>query len=149
MASIPACAQFLAGVSQGIALVGYPDAEITALWQTTLLVFAWLVLAFSFNIFAAKYLPLVEGIMLVVHVAAFFVFIFLLAFLPSHIPTKDVFTQFYDGGGWGNIGLANLVGISTPLWCFIGPDVSTSFPLVLQQSYDLFPLQCFWQRADS
>ena len=63
VANIPACAQFLAGITQGIALIAYPDAEIASLWQTTLLVFAWLVLLFSFNIFAAKYLPLVEGIM--------------------------------------------------------------------------------------
>jgi amino acid transporter len=27
-----------------------------------------------------------------------------------------------DGGDWGNIGLSCLVGLSTPIWCFIGPD---------------------------
>ena len=27
-----------------------------------------------------------------------------------------------DGGSWGNIGLSCLVGLATPIWCFIGPD---------------------------
>lgn len=59
---------------------------------------------------------------LVLHVVAFLIIIFILAFLPKHIPAERVFTEFYDGGGWGGIGLSTLVGIVTPLWCFVGPD---------------------------
>ena len=27
-----------------------------------------------------------------------------------------------NGGGWSSTGLSCLVGLSTPIWCFIGPD---------------------------
>ena len=53
----------MAGLVQGMALVVYPDASITTLWQTTLLMFAFLLLAFSVNIFLDKYLPAIENIM--------------------------------------------------------------------------------------
>ena len=27
-----------------------------------------------------------------------------------------------NGGGWPSTGLSSLVGLSSPIWCFIGPD---------------------------
>lgn len=42
--------------------------------------------------------------------------------MGDHAPAQRVFTEFHDGGGWGNTGLSCLVGLATPVWCFIGPD---------------------------
>ena len=78
-----------------------PDANIGTLWQTTLMIFLFLILTFAFNIFLAKYLPLAEGVVLVVHTLGFFAFLLVLWVLPSHAPAHQVFTQFEDGGGWG------------------------------------------------
>ena len=60
---IPACAQLIVSLVQGMALLKNPDANITALWQATLLIFLFLLLMFSFNIFLAKYLPVIENTM--------------------------------------------------------------------------------------
>lgn len=68
-------------------------------------------------------MPQTDPEQLILHVVAFFIIIFLLAFLAEHIPAEGVFTQGYNGGGWSTLGLATLVGIASPLWCFIGPDV--------------------------
>ena len=56
-------------------LLAYPDAEIGKLWHVTLLMMLWLILMVGFNIFLAQHLPLAEGIVLVLHVFAFFAFV--------------------------------------------------------------------------
>lgn len=36
---------------------------------------------------------------------------------------KDLsLTRRSNGGGWSSTGLSCLVGLSSPIWCFIGPD---------------------------
>ncbi|KAK5119066.1 hypothetical protein LTR62_000277 [Meristemomyces frigidus] len=143
VASVPACTQVMTQMVQGMALIGNPNANVLELWQATLTIFMFLVLTFAFNIFLAKYLPLVEGIMvtsciarlachgsfasqygaqLVIHVVAFVTFLILLWVMVDHPPADVVFSHFYDGGEWVSFGLATLVGISTPLWGFVGPD---------------------------
>jgi amino acid transporter len=42
--------------------------------------------------------------------------------VSDHVPAQRVFTEFQDGGGWGNMGLSVLVGISSPIFFFVGPD---------------------------
>jgi choline transport protein len=31
-------------------------------------------------------------------------------------------TESSNGGGWSSTGLSCLIGLSSPIWCFIGPD---------------------------
>ena len=72
--------------------------------------------------FAAQHLPLAEGIILVLHVLGFFAFLILFWTMAERSPAKEVFTTWTDGGEWGSLGTSALVGLATPLWCFIGPD---------------------------
>lgn len=44
VATIPACAHFITGMIQAVILIFHPDAQVTALWQTTLIIFAILML---------------------------------------------------------------------------------------------------------
>lgn len=83
---------------------------------------AFIVVAVAFNIFFARTLPLAESIFLILHIVGFLAFLITLWALSDHAPARQVFTHFSDGGGWGNQGLSCLVGITTPLWCFLGPD---------------------------
>lgn len=58
---------------QTMVLLVSPEADISRLWQSTLLLYCFLFLAVGFNIFCAQQLPLAEGILLFVHVLGFFV----------------------------------------------------------------------------
>ena len=58
---------------QTMVLLISPDADVSRLWQSTLLLYCFLLLAVGFNIFCAQQLPLAEGILLFVHVLGFFV----------------------------------------------------------------------------
>ncbi|GJJ08674.1 hypothetical protein Clacol_002893 [Clathrus columnatus] len=91
-------------------------------WHATLLIIAVAFLAVIFNTILVKRLPLVETIALILHIAGFFVILISLWVLAPRNSAKVVFTQFTDGGGWGNIGLSTLIGILSPIFAFVGPD---------------------------
>lgn len=71
----------------------YPDAEVFALWKTTLMVFAFLFLTVGFNIFFAHHLPLAEGVVLFVHIFGFFAFLLVLWIMAEHAPASKVLTE--------------------------------------------------------
>lgn len=104
----------------------------------------FLVAAAAFNIFCARQLLLTEGIFMVVHVVGFFVFIIVLWVTSQHAPASQVFTQFQDNGGWGNTGLSALVGITTPLWCFLGPDAGAHMSEELKDASRVLPSAMMW-----
>ena len=104
----------------------------------------FLVAATAFNIFCARQLPLTEGIFMVVHVVGFFVFVIVLWVTSEHAPAQQVFTQFQDNGGWGNTGLSVLVGITTPLWCFLGPDAGAHMSEELKDASRVLPSAMMW-----
>jgi choline transport protein len=139
VSGILACGQLLAGLIQGMVLLKNPDADVAALWQTTLMVFAFVILTVGFNIYFAQHLPLAEGIILVVHVFGFFAFLITMWIMADHAPASQVFTTFVDGGGWGSIGLSCLVGLTTPLWCFIGPDAGAHMAEELKDASLVLP----------
>lgn len=80
-------------------------------WHGTLLIIAISFFAIIFNTYLAKRLPLIEGCILVLHVCGFFAILVPLWVLAPRNTAKVVFTEFTDGGGWGNTGLACLIGM--------------------------------------
>jgi choline transport protein len=80
-----ACAQICTGLVEGMVLLAYPNAEIGQLWNTTLCIFAFLILSYIFNLYLAKYLPLAEGIMLILHVVGILESQVVLDWLTNHV----------------------------------------------------------------
>ena len=141
----PPIAQLTSTLVQGLVLLWHPDANVATLWQTTLFIMLFLVAGTAFNIFCARQLPLTEGIFMVVHVVGFFTFVIVLWVTSEHAPAHQVFTQFEDYGGWGNKGLSTLVGITTPLWCFLGgPDASAHMSEELKDASRVLPSALMW-----
>ncbi|KXL51023.1 MAG: hypothetical protein FE78DRAFT_66392 [Acidomyces sp. 'richmondensis'] len=145
IAGVPSCCMQLAGVVQAMVELVYPNANIQQNWQLTMLVFVFVFLTVGFNVFFARHLPLAEGIILFLHVFAFFAFMLTLWILPvAHASPADVFTTFNDGGGWDSIGLSCLVGLTTPIWCFIGPDAGAHMSEELKDASVQLPRAMMW-----
>lgn len=125
-------------------LIMNPDADVSQLWQATLILFAWVLLIVAFNVFLAQQLPLAEGIILIVHVFGFFAFLIVFWVMADHAPAHDVFLQFYNGGGWSSNGVSTLVGWTTPLWCFIGPDAGAHMSEELKDAGIVLPRAMMW-----
>jgi amino acid transporter len=115
---------FLVGtIIQGLIVLNDPSYEFQR-WHGTLLVIAITTFSILFNTFLAKNLPMVEALILILHVVGLFAIIIPLWVLSPRNNAKAVFTEFYNGGGWNSDGVATLVGLSTTITSMIGYDCS-------------------------
>ena len=107
---------------QGLLIMNDPSYAFER-WHGTLMIIAVAVLAILFNTFFAKKLPLIEGLMLIIHVCGFFaILVPLWTLAPKKTSAIDVFTEFENSGGWSSTGLSCLVGITGPVYSLIGSD---------------------------
>lgn len=116
---------FLAGTQiQGLLVLNYPD-YVFERWHGTLLVFAVSAFSVLFNTFLAFTLPLVETVVLVVHLLGFFgILIPLWVLAPVKGNAHTVFTQFNNYGGWNSDGTSALVGILAAMIPLLGADAA-------------------------
>ncbi|KAF8846794.1 amino acid transporter [Acephala macrosclerotiorum] len=118
MASIAfACAQQF----EGLIALNLPDYVIKG-WHGTLLSIGVAAFAIVWNTVLVRKLPLLEGVIVILHVFGFFAFIVVLWVMAPRSDPKVVWTDFQDNGNWGNIGLSCLVGMTGPVITLIGAD---------------------------
>ncbi|RAH58026.1 amino acid permease [Aspergillus piperis CBS 112811] len=130
---------YLAGtIIQGLIVLNHPNYEFER-WHGTLLVIAITAFSILFNTFLAKNLPMVEGLILIIHVVGLFAIIIPLWVLAPRNSAKAVFTEFYDGGGWGSPGTATLVGLSTTITSMIGYDCSVHMSEEIKDASETLP----------
>jgi amino acid transporter len=91
-------------------------------WQTTLLMIAIALFGTLFNTFGAKRLPLLEGLVLCLHVFGFFAIIIPLWVLAPKAAASQVFGQFSNFGGWSSVGAACVIGQLTATSSLAGSD---------------------------
>lgn len=120
------------------------DNYVAQPWHVTLMIIAVGAIAILFNTFFAKKLPLIEGIILIIHVFGFFgILVPLWALAPRQTP-EAVFTQFQNAYGWPSQGLACLVGIIGPIYSLIGPDSAVHMSEEIRDSSRVLPLGMMW-----
>lgn len=113
---------FIAGtLIQGLIVLNNPD-YIFKRWHGTLLVIAITAFSIFFNTFLAKRLPMVEGLVLIVHILGFFAVLIPLWVLAPRNPTEMVFKDFTNFGGWSSTGLSVMVGMLTTVYGMLGAD---------------------------
>lgn len=113
---------FLAGtIIQGLIILNDPT-YVFERWQGTMLVIAITSFAIVFNTFLAKKLPMVEGLILIIHIVGLFAIVIPLWVLAPRNTAKAVFTEFSNGGGWSSTGTSVMVGLSTSIVSMLGFD---------------------------
>jgi choline transport protein len=130
-------------ILQGMVALNNPSYEPTR-WQAVLIIWAVLTFSLVFNTFLAGRLPLLEGVVLVIHVCGFFAILIVLWVLADTDPASEVFTSFYNGGGWPSQGTACLVGILSPVFSFVGPDAATYMAEELRDASRSLPRAMIW-----
>lgn len=103
-------------------MLNYPDYVFEA-WHGTLLMIAISLFAVFFNTVLARKLPLVEGIVLVVHICAFIGIIVTLWVLAPRSDAAAVFGGFTDAG-WHSLGGSTLIGITAGILPLVGADAA-------------------------
>ena len=102
----------------------YHPAYVEQRWHESLLMIGIGVIGTFMNTFGAKRLPILEGIVLVVHIFGFFVIIVPLWVLAPTADASEVFGNFSNNGGWPTLGTACFVGTITATGSFAGSDAA-------------------------
>lgn len=104
---------------QGLLVLNYPD-YIYQRWHGTLLMWAALLLCVFVNTVAARFLPKIEGVILILHTLGFFAILIPLVILAPKGSVDFVFTEFVNEAGWSSNGLAFFVGLISGNLPFVG-----------------------------
>jgi hypothetical protein len=91
-------------------------------WHGTLFVIAIIAFATIFNTFLAQRLPMIERLVLIIHLLGFFAIVIPLWISAPRNSAKDVFTEFSNAGGWSSTGLSVMAGILSPIYALLGVD---------------------------
>lgn len=118
-ASSVSSSYLLGTLIQGLIVLNDPTFSLD-LWHATLFMFAGLASCTFLNTFLARYLPHLEGVILILHVVGFFCVIIPLTYLGPQSTPEFVFTSVQNGGGWSSNGLAWCVGLVSSTFPFIG-----------------------------
>jgi choline transport protein len=93
---------FLAGTQiQGLIVLNNPD-YVYERWHGTLITIAIIFFVAFFNTVLAKHLPLVEGLVLCLHIGGFIAILVPLWVLGPRGESEQVWTTFADEGQWGS-----------------------------------------------
>ncbi|KAE8154092.1 amino acid transporter [Aspergillus avenaceus] len=141
---IAGCSYTVANMLVGLIAINYPDSYTYQPWHVTLLVIAVAVAALAFNTFLAQKLPLIEGIILIVHCFGFFGILIPLWVLSPSVSPSEVFGSIEDRGGWGNNGLSCLVGLIGPIYALIGPDSAVHMSEEIRDASRVLPMGMIW-----
>jgi hypothetical protein len=114
---------FLAGtIIQGLFVLNLPSYNFQN-WHGTLLVIGIAFVCIIFNTVLAKKLPLVEGILVFLHLIGVVLVIPLWVLSPVR-KGGAVLTEYYNGGGWSSNGVSTLIGMLPVVLSLLGLDCS-------------------------
>lgn len=91
-------------------------------WHGTLLTIAVIGFSIVFNTALANRLPLIEGVVLILHVLGFFAIMIPLWVMGPRGNAHDTLFVFTNNGGWSSTGLSSMIGLTTPMSVLIGYD---------------------------
>ncbi|KAK3617276.1 hypothetical protein LTR56_025400 [Elasticomyces elasticus] len=127
---------------QAMVNVLQPDQVMTS-WQLTLIMFAIIAITIVFNTVGAKYLPMLETLSLIGHIAGFFVVLIPLWVMCPKNSAHDVFVHFEANGGW-SLGPAYLVSQVTIIYCNLGSDSVVHISEEVEDASLTVPRCMFW-----
>ncbi|KAJ4982842.1 amino acid permease [Stagonosporopsis vannaccii] len=125
-------------------IIMWNPSYIPQAWHGMLIVWAILAICLFFNIFCAKKLPLIEGIIVILHLAGFFAVIIPLWVMGDRSPSGDVFTNFEDSMMWGSVPLATMVGLTGAAGCFVGVEAGAHMSEEVRNASHVIPRAMMW-----
>jgi len=116
-------------------------------WHGTLLVIAIAAFCIIFNSFLAKKLPMIEGLVLILHLVGFFAVLIPLWVLSPRLSASDVFGTITNLGGWPTNGVAFMVGLLTPVYTLLGADSAVHMSEEIRDASLTLPKAIMWSAA--
>ncbi|KXT02185.1 hypothetical protein AC578_5962 [Pseudocercospora eumusae] len=139
-------AQLTSSIFLSLASFMHPGYEPQS-WHLVLVIYLLLTWQALMNIFAFKWVPLIEMICTVLQIALFVVYICVFASLGEKHSASYVWTFFQSTNGWGNEFVSWNVGLLSCVWLFIGFDSVIHMSEETRQSRQTVPKAMFWSIA--
>jgi choline transport protein len=98
------------------------ESYVWKAYHGTLLTIAVLAFSIIFNTSMAERLPLLEGVLLILHWVGFFAIIITLWVMAPRGDAKTLLLGFTNEGKWPSKGLSAMIGLSTPIGVLVGSD---------------------------
>ncbi|CAN9357324.1 unnamed protein product [Alternaria alternata] len=140
-----ATVSYLAGKQiQGLIILNNPSYNPKA-WHGTLLIWAILAVCLIFNTFLSRYLPLVEGGVVILHVVGFFAVIIPLWVMSDRThSSSEVFSVFQDNMMWGNLPFAVILGLTSATSTFVGVEAGAHMAEEVRDAAHVIPRAMMW-----
>ena len=113
-------------------------------WHGTMLIWAVLAICLIFNTFFSRKLPLVEGLIVVLHIAGFFAVVIPLWVMGDRSSSGDVFTLFQDNMMWGDLSLAVIIGLTGAASTFVGVEAGAHMAEEVRNAAHVIPRAMMW-----
>lgn len=110
---------FTGTIIQGLIILNYPDYEPQN-FHGALLAWAVIAVCIFVNTVVAGLLPVLEGLILLIHVLGFIAILITLVYLSPHSSAEDVFFRPLNEGNWPSQGLSYLIGFIGNVATFVG-----------------------------
>jgi choline transport protein len=139
-----ATVSYLAGKQiQGLIALNNP-AYIMKAWHRTMLIWSVLAICLIFNTFFSRKLPLIEGVIVIFHIAGFFAVIIPLWVMGDRSASSGVFTSFQDNMMWGNLPLAVIIGLTGASSTFVGVEAGAHMAEEVRNAAHVIPRAMMW-----
>jgi choline transport protein len=109
-----------------------------------MLIWAVLAICLIFNTFFSRKLPLVEGLIVVLHIAGFFAVVVPLWVMGDRSSSGDVFTLFQDNMMWGDLSLAVIIGLTGAASTFVGVEAGAHMAEEVRNAAHVIPRAMMW-----
>ena len=121
VAALAATSFFVSSLIMALVVQNQPSF-VPKSWQETLLFWAILCVSVTINTIFSGALPLIEIMILILHILGFFATIIPLVYLAPHKSAAEVFGSFSNAGGWSTRALSFFVGLQGNANAFVGTD---------------------------
>ncbi|KAI7232839.1 amino acid transporter-like protein [Hortaea werneckii] len=123
------------------------ESYVPERWHQTLFTIAVVLSSVVFNTVLAVKLPLIEGVLLGLHLCGVFVVVIPLWIMASRTQVNPALFDYTNVGGWDTKGLAALIGMVTPLNVLIGYDCTVHMAEELHDASITLPKVIMWSVA--
>ncbi|KAE8350627.1 amino acid transporter [Aspergillus coremiiformis] len=118
----PTAVIYVAGsVLQNAVAMNHPEYDPKG-WHVTLIMWAILLICTVLNTWLGMILPVIEVLILILHVLGFFAVLIPIVYLGPRADARSVFVLSYNFGGWHDITLSTLIGLKGIVAAFLGTD---------------------------
>ncbi|PQE06234.1 amino acid polyamine transporter I protein [Rutstroemia sp. NJR-2017a BBW] len=128
IAAVTASATFGSGMILTLAAMNNPE-YVPLGWHSTFVSWAIFLICFAMNTILSGILPVLETLVLILHILAFCAIAIPLIYLSPHGSVKPIFTTFANEGGWSTQALSVFVGMNGN---------ALAFERMVQYMYNLF-----------